>query len=40
MNQNNILKNQIQTKQFKKETYIKKKTCKTCKLNHETRINP
>ena len=38
MNQNNILKNQTETKQLKK-TYIKKKACKTCDLGNETEIN-
>ena len=38
MNQNNILKNKTKIEKLKK-TYIKKKTCKTHNLNHETRIN-
>ena len=38
MNQNNTLKNKIETKQLKK-TYIKK-ICKNRNLNHDIRINP
>ena len=38
MNQNNILKNEIETKHLKK--LILKKTCKNHDLDHEIRINP
>ena len=38
MDHNNILKNQIQIKRFKKKLYLKK-ACKTCVPGHETEIN-
>jgi len=38
MDHNNILKNQIQIKRFKKKLYLKK-ACKTRVLSHETEIN-
>jgi len=38
MDHNNILKNQIQIKQFFKKIYLKKAR-KTCVLGHETEIN-
>lgn len=38
MNQNNILKNEIETEHLKK--LILKKTCKNHDLDHETGINP